>query len=59
MDAERRYAGQHSIALRLAALPQGLAPAGWNLSGDVQLGVERHVGLVGPAGEHVQLIVDC
>ena len=59
MDAKRRFAGQHSIALRLAALPEGLASAGWNLIGDVQLGVARHVGLVGPAGEHVQLIVDC
>ncbi|QOW19478.1 hypothetical protein INQ41_12870 [Lysobacter ciconiae] len=59
MDAERRFAGQHSIALRLAALPVGLASAGWNLIGDVQLGAARHVGLVGPAGEHVQLILDC
>ncbi|KIQ96163.1 VOC family protein [Lysobacter sp. A03] len=58
VDAKRRFAGQHSIALRLAALPDGLASAGWNLIGDEKVGIEHHAGLVGPAGEHVQLVLD-
>ncbi|WP_222566168.1 VOC family protein [Novilysobacter antarcticus] len=57
LTAGERYAGQHSIALRLPALPDGLAAAGWTQIADVHTATERHVGLIGPAGEHVQLVV--
>lgn len=57
LAAGQRYAGQHSIALRLPALPDGLVGAGWHPIADRQSGTERHVGLVGPAGEHVQLVL--
>jgi len=53
----QRFAGQHSIALQLPALPDDLASAGWKQVADIQLGDARHVGLTGPAGEHVQLVV--
>ena len=53
----KRFAGQHSIALQLPALPDDLASAGWKQIADVQMGDARHVGLTGPAGEHVQLVV--
>lgn len=56
-NQSRRFAGQHSIALRLPALPDDLASAGWNRIADVRFGGERHVGLVGPTGEHVQLVL--
>ena len=56
-DTGQRLAGQHSIALRLPALPHDLASAGWKQIADIQSSGERHVGLVGPAGEHVQLVI--
>lgn len=56
-DAGKRYAGQHAIALHLPALPDGLTEAGWRQLADVRSGDKRHVGLVGPAGEHVQLVL--
>lgn len=56
-DMEQRFGGQHSIALRLAEMPVGLTAAGWKQVTDIQAGGERHVGLIGPAGEHVELIV--
>lgn len=56
-DRYERFAGQHSIALHLPALPDGLTDAGWKQIADVQNDGEWHVGLVGPAGEHVQLVV--
>ncbi len=52
-----RAAGQHSIALRLPALPDGLAAAGWQQMAELHTGDDHHVGLVGPAGEHVQLVL--
>ena len=55
--AGQRYGGQHSIALHLPALPDGLASAGWKQIAEIQSGGERHLGLVGPAGEHVQLVL--
>ncbi len=57
VDADQRFAGQHSIALRLPTLPDGLVEAGWNQVADLRTGGDRHVGLIGPAGEHVELIV--
>ena len=52
-----RHAGQHSLALHLPALPVGLAPAGWHQITDARSGDQRHLGLIGPAGEHVQLVL--
>ncbi len=56
-DKDQRFAGQHSMALRLPALPDDLASSGWKQIADMQRNGERHLGLVGPAGEHVQLVL--
>lgn len=57
-EAPGRRAGQHSVALRLPRQPQGLEAAGWRVVGEHRHGALRHTGLTGPAGEHVQLVVD-
>ena len=57
LDAGRRYAGQHSVGLQLSTLPDGLASAGWQQVADTRIGDQRHLGLIGPAREHVQLVL--
>ncbi|MGV8942149.1 MAG: VOC family protein [Lysobacter sp.] len=56
-DGLRRRAGQHSLALHLQALPEGLAAAGWHRLAEVEGDTGRQLGLIGPAGEHVQLVL--
>lgn len=55
--APGRRAGQHSIALRLPALPDDLNSAGWRTVDECSDEANRYLGLIGPAGEHIQLVL--
>ncbi|MGY0618159.1 VOC family protein [Lysobacter sp. A378] len=55
-STNERSAGLHSVALRLPGLGGDNVPAGWELVGEIQNSTgNRHLGLRGPAGEHIEL----